>query len=252
MVQQMRLMREAQSDSARLQIADKARDEGNYLAACRIYLRLAARRPTNPSAEAAEKRLKELGQLGRKELANVEQRLSHWRAKSPGDSLADESLAELAKCVTDLEELADQFGSVPGVGREIKTAATKHRNHPLTQAALNEPDAKQLWEEGQSLEQQGHICCAYLVFEEAAKKRPAPSAIAAQQRLEELKADPRNVEAAEACRNLQWCHQQYQVAERLAQAAPDRAKELFAKIIERSPVDSRIHAEARTQIARLQ
>ena len=162
-----------------------------------------------------------------------------------------ESLAQLAVCIAQFDDLADQYGRVPVIGRDIKSAAAKQRNQPQARAALFEPDAKRLWEEGQSLEAEGHVCCAYLLYEEATRKLPAPSARAASQRLEQLKADPQQVAAAEACRNLQWCHQQYRLAERVAQVAPDRAKDLFLQIVERSPADSTIHAEAQAQLDRL-
>ena len=80
---------------------------------------------------------------------------------------------------------------------------------------------------------------------------PAPSASSARQRLEQLKRDPQNIVAAEACRNMQWCHQQYRLAERVAQVAPERARELFVQIVERAPADSTIYAEARKQLDQL-
>jgi hypothetical protein len=90
-----------------------------------------------------------------------------------------------------------------------------------------------------------------LLYEEAARKLPAPSAHAAERRLTELKADPQQVAAAEACRSLQWCHQQYRTAERVARVSPRRAKELFEQIVQRAPADSPVHAAARAEIERL-
>jgi hypothetical protein len=252
MMQQMRLMREAQSDAMRLNIADAARAKGDNQAACRIYLKLAGQRTENPANAAARTRLSELDKEARQKLAEVEQRLAEWDRISPSEELEADSLAQLAQCVADFDVLADQYGRVPAAGRDIKTALTKQRNRPQVRAALSEPDAKQLWDDAQALEAQGQICCAFLLYEESLPMLPAPSARAAHQRLEQLKADPQNIVAAEACRNMQWCHQQYRLAERVAQVAPERARELFVQIVERSPADSTIHAEAQTQLDRLQ
>ena len=66
------------------------------------------------------------------------------------------------------------------------------------------------------LEGKGQVCCAFQLYEEAVRLSPAPSALAAERRLAQLKADPAQVQAAEACRVMQWCHQQYRMAERVA------------------------------------
>jgi hypothetical protein len=108
-----------------------------------------------------------------------------------------------------------------------------------------------LWDDAQALEAQGQTCCAFLLYEEALHMLPAPSARAAHQRLEQLKSDPQNIAAAEACRTMQWCHQQYRLAERVARVAPARARDLFAQIVERSPADTTIHVEAQNQLDRL-
>ena len=49
----MRLMREAQSDAMRLNIADAARAKGDNQIACRIYLRLVGDGTANPATVAA-------------------------------------------------------------------------------------------------------------------------------------------------------------------------------------------------------
>jgi hypothetical protein len=251
MLQQMRLMREAQTDAMRLNVADAARAKGDNQAACRIYLRLAGERTANAATVAARQRLSELDKEARQKLAEVEQRLGKWDNMSPSDESETESLARLAQCVAEFDELADQYGRVPQVGREIKTARAKQMNRPQVRAAIGEPDARQLWDDAQILESEGHVCCAFLLYEEALPMLPAPSARSAHQRLEQLKGDPQNIAAAEACRTMQWCHQQYRLAERVARVAPERARELFVRIVERSPADSTIHAEAQHQLDRL-
>jgi hypothetical protein len=250
--QQMRLMKEAQSDAVRLNIADAARAKGDNETACRIYLNLAGSRLANPATVTAKDRLTELDKEARQKWADVESRLGQWRSLSPSEELETESLVQLAQCIADFDDLADQYGRVPTVGRDLKKAVAKQRNLPQARAAIFEPDAKSLWEQGQKLEAEGHVCCAYLLYEEAARKLPAPSARAAHRRLEQLKADPENVTAAESCRNMQWCHQQYRLAERLVKDAPERAKELFAQIVQRAPADSTIYAEAQHQLDQLE
>ena len=95
MLQQMRLMREAQSDAMRLNVADAARAKGDNQAACRIYLRLAGDRTANPATVAARQRLSELDKEARQKLAEVEQRLGKWDNMSPSDESETESLAQL-------------------------------------------------------------------------------------------------------------------------------------------------------------
>jgi hypothetical protein len=251
LLQQMKLMREAQSDAARLNVADQARANGDVQTACRIYVRLSANRAANPATYAARERLGQLGVEAQQKLAELESRLGQWSNLSASDELDASDLEALAGCITNFRQLADQYGYVPQIGREIKHALTKRRNQPTAKAALFEPEARRLWDEGQALESAGEVCCAFLLYEEALRKLPAPSARAAEQRLAQLRSDPQHVAAAESCRNLQWCHQQYRLAERVARVQPERARELFTQIVERSPADTAIHADARDQLALL-
>lgn len=251
MLQQMKLMREAQSDAARLNVADQARANGDIQTACRIYVRLSANRAANPATYAARERLGQLGQEAQQRLTELEGRLEPATQMSASDAWDASTLAPLANSIHELRELASQYESVPQIGREIKNRLTKERNRPVVKAALFEPEARRLWDEGQTLESAGEVCCAFLLYEEALRKLPAPSARAAEQRLTQLRSDPQHVAAAESCRNLQWCHQQYRLAERVARVQPERARELFAEIVERSPADTALHADARDQLALL-
>jgi len=121
----------------------------------------------------------------------------------------------------------------------------------VTPAGRISPADCGLWDDAQALEEKGQVCCAFLLYEVAVRKLPAPSARAAEQRLAQLRTDPQQVAAAEACRSLQWCHQQYRTAERVARVSPQRARELFEQIVERAPADSPVHAAARAEVARL-
>ena len=219
--------------------------KGDNEAACRIYLRLAGSRTASPSTAEAQKRLGELEQEAQQKLADLRQQLATWDNVSPSEEVDAESSTQLAACIAKFDELADQYGRVPQVGREIKTTLARHKSRPQVRAALSEPDARRLWDDGQALEEKGQICCAFLLYEAAVRQLPAPSAQAAERRLTQLKADPQQVAAAEACRSLQWCHQQYRTAERVARVSPRRAQELFEQIVQRAPADSPVYAAAR-------
>lgn len=249
--QQLRLMREAQSDAARLAIADQAREKGDLSLACRMYMKLASSRVQTPACAEAQKRLDSVREDSRKQLDELVKRLASFDTISPSEEMPAESAEQIKTCMSELDALADQVGRVVDIGRDVKSALAKHKAKPHVRSVLNEPDAKQLWDEGQALEGKGQVCCAFQLYEEAVRLSPAPSALAAERRLAQLKADPAQVEAAESCRVMQWCHQQYRMAERVALVTPDRARELYAKIVERSPVDSPVHAAAQTELARL-
>ena len=246
-----RLMRQAQTDAARMAFAERARTEGDIQGACRLYLRVAGSRPATPFTAAARQRLVELQNEARQTAADTQRRLEGLVENTPIEQATAESLRELAACLAKFDELAKQYERVPQAGREIRVALAKHKKHSSVQAALREPDARKLWEDAQELEQQGHLCCAFLLYEEAVRELPAPSAVAAQRRLAQLKLDPQNIADAEACRNLQWCHERYRLAERVARVEPQQARELFEQIVARAPADSKIYDEAREQITRL-
>jgi hypothetical protein len=244
-------MREAQSDSARLAIADQAREKGELNIASRMYLKLASNRVPTPARAEAQKRLDTIREDTRKQLDDLIQRLADVDNVSPSEQMPPESADRVKTCISELEELAEQVGRVPEVGREVKSALAQNKAKPHVRAVLDEPDAKQLWDEGQALEGKGQVCCAFLLYEEAARLSPAPSALVAERRLAELKADPAQVEAAEACRVMQWCHQQYRLAERVARVTPERARDMYAKIVERSPDGSPVRAAAQSELVRL-
>ena len=170
----------------------------------------------------------------------------------PSDPLTDANARSLTENMLELNELAERYGDVPEVGRQIKSTLSTHMKKPDVRAVLCEPDANQLWKDGQELEGQGHTCCALLVYEEAVAELPAPSAVLAQKRLEQWKSDPKNIEDAEVCRALKWCHQKYPIAERLAKAEPDRAPALPTNCpaITRRQHHSRRGQEAACQAAR--
>jgi hypothetical protein len=101
---------------------------------------------------------------------------------------------------------------------------------------------------GQLHEENDQLCCAYRAYEKADKFQPAASAQTARSKLQKMKEDPRIVESAKACAELEWCHRTYKRAEKLLDQNPQRARELFSEIAKRSPADSSVHQEAEKQL----
>ena len=113
---------------------------------------------------------------------------------------------------------------------------------------LNEPEANELWKLGQQYEQKDERCCAYQVYERAALLTPAPSAELAAEQFAKMKENPEIVRSTKLCRELEWCHRTYRLAERLAKVKPRKAKMLFAQIVRRAPEASEVHRAARMRI----
>jgi hypothetical protein len=260
-MQAARLMRQASSDAARLSLADQFRQEGDIRSASMLYVRIASSKPPNPSSVAAKERLGDLAQEAKAKLVEIDNRLesltgggSVTSAAGPADSRRSGNSAlgtSVAEAFREYDELERQYANVYAAKSAIEKRVRDQRRKPEYAAALNEPKAKVLWESGQAREQEKQSCCAYWFYVEGAKLLPAPSAIRARDRLDEMKQDSGTVAAAETCRELQWCHRAYQRAEKLQYAKPDRARELFAEIIERSPDDSSIHSAARLELAKV-
>ena len=70
----------------------------------------------------------------------------------------------------------------------------------------------------------------------------------AAERLKELEKNPQVVAASKACRELEWCHKTYARADRLTELKPEKARELFFRVVRRSPSDSTTNMEALKQI----
>lgn len=246
-----RMLKETQSAATRLAMADQARAEGDIETAANIYVSLAKSRfPTSATPEAWN-RLTALEQEGRSKLTQLESRCTDVYGVSASEQSIDESLVRLAECVTEFKQLEKQYRRVPKVGTEIQAAFRKQKQQPRVKAAMNEPEAARLWQQGQQLEQEGQVCCAFLIYEKALGELPAPSAALAEQRLNELRTDSQQVAAAEACRTMQWCHQNYRLAMLVVRERPEKARDLFRQIVERAPADSEVHKAAQAELARL-
>ncbi len=169
----------------------------------------------------------------------------------PAEQTADASAAGnsgILAVFQDYDRLIAKYGELPAVGPEIKAHVSKLRHQPEYAVILNEPAATKLWKLGGEYERDNHVCCAYWTYKKAAEFLPAPSAVLASQRFADLAKKPEVVASAETCRELKWCHQAYRRAERLTEANPERAKELYAEIVSRAPADSEVYRAAKQRV----
>jgi hypothetical protein len=251
------------SDSARLDAADRAYQGGDVMLASRIYVSLALAREKTPGSVQARQRLDRLAADAQQKLQKIDDELAAaLSGMSPSESLglnmpqdgaaSDDGWSDLVQAAFDrYDQLAEDYGGVPAMKRELKSHVARQRRRPEFARVLKEPEAGTLLELARKHEREDHACCAYWVYQEAARLVPAPSARLAQERYDQMQQDPRVVAAAESCRQLQECHRLYQRAEMLAEMRPERAKELFDQIIDVAPEDSEVGRAARQQLALL-
>lgn len=235
----------------RLAIADRLRDEGQISVAARHYSRLLHSFASPLVAEQAKARMEELRTQGEAKLTNMEERLAGYDASTGQNNpkLDDQAVVAL---FDEFGQLVRQYAGVSQIGDKIQYQFSVRRNQPLFSRVLQEPEAKFILDLAKDHDAEGEEkCCAYLLYEKAARLAPAPSGVAAQARLDELKADPKNVAAAEECKQVQWCHRRYNLAERLSEVKPQQALEIYSEIIERAPQDSEIFKSARQRHAEL-
>jgi hypothetical protein len=201
--------------------------------------------------------LEELAKEAQGKLADIDQRLAQRTASvSAGAffSVADwppgwqEAVSEAFQ---QYDKIVDDYGAIPTSRRELRTHVQQQRRRPEYAAALNEPEARTLLELAQEHESQDHACCAYWVYQQGARLVPAPSAQEARSQLTAMQKDPAIRAAAEVCRELQWCHRTYNIADKLSELAPDRAQELFAQVVQRSPADAPVHLAAQARLQSL-
>jgi hypothetical protein len=233
---QAEVLRQARTDEAKLAAAKAARTAGDIRRAVVLYRSLAFREPPSKETKAAKDGLTELGNEGLNRLAQISY---------------DINKGKIAEAFAELRRLDRDYSSVPEAGREIRNYLNRMRRRDDVAAVLNEPDAKEFWDQGQQHERSGALCCAYLTYEEGRKLAPAPSALKARERFEKLSADPEIVESANRCATLQQCHHTYRRAERLIAGRPERAAELFREVLQKAPPDTEIHVAARKQLAAL-
>lgn len=287
LARQQSLLRKADTDAKRLAAADQSLAQGDVRVAGMIYVRLALRRPANPVTETAKQRVAKLRAEARKKLEELDRSLSGGggqpatgpkkgsdAAETPGNGAKsdktetpengaegasdqpaeqqDEASAgadsRIVAIFRDYDRLIAKYGELPVVGPEIKAHVAKLRHQPEYAVILNEPAATALWKLGRQYERDDHLCCAYWTYKEAAELQPAPSAVLASNRFDELAKKPQVVASAESCRELKWCHQAYLRADRLLKVRPDSAKEIFAEIVRRAPEDSEVYLAAKERM----
>ena len=231
---QAQLLRQAATDEARLVAAEVAREAGEVRRAIVFYRRLAYKTPPTEQSKKAKDAMAELQEAARQRLSKI---------------AYDISTGDVVNGFAALRQLAHDYGKDPKVGREIRSYMSRVRRRADVAAVLNEPVAKRLWTGGQEHEQNGAMCCAYLTYEKARTLSPAPSALKAVTRLEQLRGNTDLVESAEHCRRLQECHRTYRIASRLIKSQPQSASKLFKEVLKKTPIDAEIHLASRKQLA---
>lgn len=247
------LQRKARTNPLKLAAANRAVAEGDIPVACLIYNRLALSRPRSSVTEEAKRRLMQLQEQARRELSSIEATFTDGESDSPRPSALTPvvSTDQIQAAFAQYDQLARKYrhlGAVGGDKGEIALQIIKRRRQYAPQ--LNEAEAKTLWELGQKYEEQDHLCCAFLVYEEATKLTPAPSARLAKNRFAEMRKDSQIVDSAETCRDVQWCLEKYLRAEQhLFEGKRELAQAEFRQIVERGPEGSEVYREAREQLA---
>jgi len=254
MARQAQLMKKAATATARLDVAEKAYQDGDLRVASRIYLSLALSRSKVPATAEAKSRLKQLAEEARTKLDAINEKLTAGGSvSSPGnrETSPQQWVDLVTEAFSQYKQLEDNYDDVPVVNREIRTHVAKQRRRPEIAAVLNEPEAASLLEVARQHEKNNEHCCAFWVHERASKLLPAPSAQISRDRLAEMKQDADAVAAAKACRDVRECQIIYHRAELLIDKRPTRAKELFSEIVRRTPEDSEIHRAALKHVEKL-
>ena len=256
-------MRAAKRASSVFAAANKAREAGDTRIAGLLFTRVAAtRRAAEGHREDAQRALLEMQTDARGKLSRIERRLEDLRSyvgfptlKPVGseetDSEDDVRAAGIIEAFEKLEQLSREYNTVPGVNKQIGARLAKLRKKTHYAEVLNQPYAKVLWDQGQELEDSNELCCAFLMYEEAVTYLPAPAAHSAQERLNELKADPQNIEAAQRCLTIRECQELYARALRLEKGTrkTDLVQELFREVVDTAPEDSEVHKAAVERLA---
>ena len=239
------LLKKAAKAAERFDLAQKARKDGDIRVAARIYMSLISSRSPSEISEMAQQRLTELADEARGKAGDIDARTAAARGKSDWEY-------QVTAAFHQYDELAEDYGDIPAFKQEIQKHIAQQRRRPDIAVVLNEPEAATLWQLGRQHEDEDHLCCAYWVYEQAARLVPAPSAKSARKRLDEMKQDPEIIAAAKACRQMQECHKTYNLAVRLIEIKPERAKELFATVVLLAPEDSQVHQASRDRLRQMQ
>lgn len=237
-----RLLSKAKSDPKRLDAAEQLLQDGDLNTACLIYLRLALSKPSRDASETARTRLEQIQTEARKQRVLVDLELD----EAVGGNVSD--AGKVLNVFTQYQLLVSKYGCVPVAGDEIRRHVSRQRRDPKLAGILNEAESQRLWELGQQYEREQQLCCAYQVYENAAKLVPAQTGQRAKERIAELERSPTILTAVAECRNLQRCQEVFQLAETVAETDPSQAFQRYQWIVEHSPKDSRVFEVASARL----
>lgn len=216
--------------------------------AYRLYVGVAFSRQPGENRKVAKERLETIREKGKEKCAEIDARLDDLVRRMNNVSEPAEAPAAPAEIIIDIfkdyQELLKQYRQVSPFGSWLSNHVAKQRVRPECAAVMNEPQAAELLKIGQIQERKNQLCCAYRSYEKALKLLPAPSAQTAQNKFLKMKENPRIVESAKTCAELEWCHKTYARAEKIEDQNPQRAQELLSQIVDRSPADSTVHRAA--------
>jgi hypothetical protein len=254
-------------------LAQEAEKSGDLRVAARMYERVALSRPRTNVTAAAQQRLTQIQAAAQSKFDRMEDRLASLarkgkaKGKAHSDSqnvpyglrsvpsasqIAQADVDEVTRLFAELDNLILEYAGVDSIENKFQQRVDRLRRQEPFTAVLQEPAASQLWQLGQTHEQQQQLCCAFLAYEQAAKLAPAPSGEKAKARARELQETNQSLVAeVRACLALQLCHEKYRRAMALKETLPERAREYLAEIIERAAPDTTVHKAAREQIAML-
>ncbi len=177
------IWQKSQTDAARLKLADQAHQRGDIKTAVYIYIRLTHSHPPNQVTEDAKERIKSLPKEAYDKLATIDATLSGYDMQfslyelydDRIDHQSNQGIAAWEKTVHQAfekyDQLADDYQVLPSVSKKLKSQVKVQHRRPEIAAVLNEPEAKTLYEAGQQHETDGHACCAYWVYRQAADLR---------------------------------------------------------------------------------
>ena len=240
----------AMSDQKKWDTALTADSAGDLPTASRLYASLAKR-----GFADARQRLAQIQSDFQAKWQPLEDELADLSGRDgPNPALRRARLdaEEVTKVFKAMDELAVEYAGVETVEQRIEKRLVQLRKDRQYAAILQEPAAAELWNLGQDHESKQHSCCAVLVYEQAAKLAPAPSAEQAKARMSELLADKEVATATKLCRNLQRCHANFRQAELNRNTRPERAREYYLEILQLAPADTPIYQAARQQLAMFQ
>jgi hypothetical protein len=248
------IRRKAKTAQALWAAANEAEQQGDTPVAARIYHRLSLLRPKSQITAQARSCFSSIQADALARLDELDSRLE--RRVEEGD--APKALkprvakADIVDVFDELDALSLEYAGAPAIREAIDERISRLRSTPKYAAVLQEPGAGELLRLAQDLEAKRHLCCAFIVYEQAAELSPAPSGKKARERIDELKTDKELIAATNECRALQWCHANFDRAKAIKEVAPHTARDYFRRIVELSPSETPIHLAAREQLASLE